>query len=266
MQQHDRLTLADLNYAQSWRDLVRWRTAGTLVEEDDVLMGASCTSAASFNRAMRTGPAGQPSAPDVLARCQAYFSARERDFVIDAREHADRDLIDLAETRGLRSLREPLPVMVLDHTVDEPTLPPPLRLAAVTGADGLADFASVAAPSFAALGIPLEIMIDILATPERIAAPHVTVMVAYDGAAPVSVGLSMLSHGIAGLYWIGTLPDACRRGLADAITRRLGNLALARGAAFVVLQASAPGQPVYERIGYRTVTQYRRYLVRRDSV
>jgi hypothetical protein len=122
------LTLCDLNNAQSWRDVVRWTPRGALAEEDDLLLGASATSAPGFNRALRTSAAAHPSAREVIDRGRAYFSARERGFLVEARDHADRDLLELARAAGYKVPREPLPVMVLDHEVAEPPLAPSLTL------------------------------------------------------------------------------------------------------------------------------------------
>jgi hypothetical protein len=265
MHRDDMLTLADLNYAQSWRELVRWRTEGSITEEDDLLLGASVSRSPGFNRSMRTGAAGNPSAADVLDRAQAYFSARSRGFVFDARERLDGDVMELAHARGLGPLREPLPVMVLDQPVPEPAIDPALRLQIVDDSAGLADFGRTAAAAFVALGVREDVMAALLATPERIRAPHVIAIVGYDAAKPLATGLLLLSHGVGGIYWIGTVPAACRRGLGGPITRRLGNLAFERGAPFVCLQASDQGMPVYERIGYRTVTRVHRYLVPRQE-
>jgi hypothetical protein len=55
---------------------------------------------------------------------------------------------------------------------------------------------------------------------------------------------------------VATRPDAQRRGLGDAVTRRAGNEAFVRGAACVVLQASKFGEPVYRRMGYREIARY----------
>ena len=259
----DVLTLTDLNYAQSWRELVRWRTAGTIAEEDDLLLGASVSRSPGFNRSMRTGPAGNPSAADVLERAEAYFSARSRGFVFDARERHDGDVMELARQRGFEPLREALPVMVLDHPVPEPAIDPSLQLRIIEDDAGFADFGRTASAAFVALGVREDVMAALLGTPERIRAPHVIAIVGYQGVMPLATGLLLLSHGVGGIYWIGTVPAACRRGLGGAITRRLGNLAFERGAPLVCLQASEQGMPVYERIGYRTVTRVHRYLVPR---
>ena len=68
--------------------------------------------------------------------------------------------------------------------------------------------------------------------------------------------MDVLSHGIAGIYWVGITPEARKRGLAEACTRWVGNAAFERGARCVVLQASPQGEPIYRRMGYREICRY----------
>ncbi len=68
--------------------------------------------------------------------------------------------------------------------------------------------------------------------------------------------MTILSHGIAGVYWVGTVEEARGYGLGDLCTRTVSNAAFDRGAKRVVLQASKQGEPIYLRMGYREVTRY----------
>jgi ribosomal protein S18 acetylase RimI-like enzyme len=85
--------------------------------------------------------------------------------------------------------------------------------------------------------------------------------VAYVGDRPASCAIARASHGIAGLYWIATQPELHRRSLGSAITRHASNAAFAAGAAAVILQASTHGEPVYRRLGFHTICQYRWYFM-----
>ena len=73
--------------------------------------------------------------------------------------------------------------------------------------------------------------------------------------------MCLLSHGVAGIYWVGTLPEARGRGIAEACTRAATNAGFAAGASFAALQASVMGEPIYRRMGYREVTRYPWYVV-----
>jgi predicted GNAT family acetyltransferase len=73
-----------------------------------------------------------------------------------------------------------------------------------------------------------------------------------------SVGIRDL---VGGVYMVGTRPESRSRGYGEAVTAAATNDLFADGATSVVLQASAMGAPIYARMGYRTFTTYRRWLV-----
>ncbi len=70
----------------------------------------------------------------------------------------------------------------------------------------------------------------------------------------------------AGIYWVGTLTAAERRGLAEACTRSAVNDAFLRGARLVTLQASAFRLPLYQRPGFRNYDGLSFYLFSRSEV
>jgi ribosomal protein S18 acetylase RimI-like enzyme len=68
---------------------------------------------------------------------------------------------------------------------------------------------------------------------------------------PVASSMLFLHGGIAGLYWIGTRPEARRQGIATALTAHTLRQAQQAGATLAVLQASDMGQPIYRTLGFR---------------
>ncbi len=66
----------------------------------------------------------------------------------------------------------------------------------------------------------------------------------------------LLSHSIGGVYWVGTVPDHGRRGLGDLVTRTVTRRGFELGARFITLQASAMGEPIYRRMGFRERFRY----------
>jgi predicted GNAT family acetyltransferase len=75
--------------------------------------------------------------------------------------------------------------------------------------------------------------------------------------------MTLVTHGVAGVYWVGTTPDARGRGLAELCTRAAGNAGFDLGGRIASLQASPMGEPVYRRMGYVEVTRYP-YLVQME--
>ncbi|MCY1127053.1 GNAT family N-acetyltransferase [Frigidibacter sp. RF13] len=77
---------------------------------------------------------------------------------------------------------------------------------------------------------------------------------------PVAVSSLVMTDGIAGVYAVATLPEARKRGVGAAMTLHAMAEGKRRGAAVATLQATPMGQPVYEKIGFRTVFDYQTYL------
>jgi ribosomal protein S18 acetylase RimI-like enzyme len=78
------------------------------------------------------------------------------------------------------------------------------------------------------------------------------------GVAATAVGIRDV---VGGVYMVGTAPESRRRGYGEAVTAVATNDLIAEGMAAVVLQASAMGEPIYARMGYRTFTTYNRWVV-----
>ena len=84
--------------------------------------------------------------------------------------------------------------------------------------------------------------------------------VGYVDDAPAGVGLSYLGAGVVGLYGIGTLPRARRRGVGSALT--VAPMLAARDAGYVaaILQSTAEGEALYPRLGFRSYCTISRFL------
>lgn len=67
----------------------------------------------------------------------------------------------------------------------------------------------------------------------------------------------LIAGGVIGVYAVGTLPQHQRKGCGEAVMRHALEQAHAEsGLERSVLQASAAGFHLYQRMGYRTVTRY----------
>ena len=73
------------------------------------------------------------------------------------------------------------------------------------------------------------------------------------GGDPVACASAFLAAGVAGLYFVCTVPDARRRGIGAAISREALAGTLELGFDVGVLGSSPMGQPMYERLGFREV-------------
>ena len=85
---------------------------------------------------------------------------------------------------------------------------------------------------------------------ETIIAPHVAAFVAYMGAEPVACAMTLVSHRVAGVFYVATVEHARRRGLGDALTRMAARTGFEMGAGAAWLRASEMGAGLYRRIGF----------------
>ncbi|MHB0875228.1 MAG: GNAT family N-acetyltransferase [Anaerolineae bacterium] len=74
--------------------------------------------------------------------------------------------------------------------------------------------------------------------------------VGYLDGSPSATSALYLTGGLAGLYYVSTVPGARGRGLATALTARALREAKAEGYLTAVLQASPAGASVYRRMGF----------------
>jgi len=75
----------------------------------------------------------------------------------------------------------------------------------------------------------------------------------------VTVSLLVLHKEFAGIYCVATVPEARGKGLGYAITREPLLTAKTEGYNIAVLEASIMGLPVYKRIGFRQLCDFKTY-------
>lgn len=172
------------------------------------------------------------------------------------RAHADQVLEAALRARGYVTLTT-LPGMALLGDPGTRCRPPGLIIRAAVDERGRDDFRHVSAEAYAAYGAPRDYAADAFADLESVCAPDVQGFVGYADGAPVAAAALYLTHGVAGIGWVGCVPGARGRRYAEALTWRALREGFRRGASFASLQASPMGRPVYERMGFSPLTEYR---------
>ncbi|MBE0411634.1 MAG: GNAT family N-acetyltransferase [Anaerolineales bacterium] len=81
------------------------------------------------------------------------------------------------------------------------------------------------------------------------------------GGKPVSWASVFYSTGVAGIYAVGTIPEARRQGIGSAITYRVLMDARQRGYRIGVLQSSQMGYNMYQKLGFETVFTIKTYTL-----
>ena len=250
------LRLIDLNLAESLREFTRWNDASTVTDRAGLLLVTG--SRASEHQALRVDP-GIPAA-EAFERMRAFFAEKGGGFTLRTRAEADPDLDALLAERGVEAQRT-TPWMRLERPLEDRPLPAGTELRPARSEAAIRAIAEINAEAWTDLGVSPRTSRERYATPGRALEPHVYSVVAYVSGEPAATAMTFLSHGIAGIYWVGTRERHRRRGLAEACTRAVGNWAFERGAAFVALHASPMGVPVYQRMGFECVSTHRRYWI-----
>lgn len=253
------MTLGHLNLAEFGRELARWSGAAGVIEETDgVLCFASGSSLPVIvNGVQRLDPSVEPER--LFATADAFFGARGRGYTVFVPQ-TEPDLVAAAVAAGLPPLGGHSPEMVIDAIPTAAPLPDGMELRWVSDEAGMRDYAHVSAEAYSTYGMPREAFHDVFVHAGRFCAPHLHSAIAYDNGAPVSAAQVVCSHGIGGIYTVGTIPEARGKGLADALTRAVTRRAFEHGAQVVTLQASDMGHPIYLRMGYRELFMYTYYV------
>ncbi len=252
---------AHLNLANSSRQLFELDSGAQIEARDGWLFGAGSSShPAISNAAFRLDDELDPT--ELTEAAQAFFGDRGRGFALWARAGApeDRDLLEAAGRAGLQQIHE-APEMVLDERPPERPLPEGVELSPVESAADAEDFWRVAAAAYASNGFPPEVFAH-YDRHEGFAAVNAAAFLARLDGRPAAIAMTIVSHGVAGIYWVGVLQEARGRGLAWTVTAAAVNAGLDLGGELVSLQASAMGKPVYERMGFESIFDYRLLLCR----
>jgi len=249
---------ADLNLIEFNRECAR-ATAGGLVHEEDglVFFVPGHRFPVGFSGMMRTD--GNVSAHDAIARTRAFFAPRGHGYTYGLMQHRDADLAAALEADGIGRMSNS-PGMAMDARLPDAPLPAGVTVEKVSGAAAAREFADVTGSAYATMGMPPKIAHKQFADHRFFEQPHVAAFLARVGGAPAAAAMVIVTHGVAGIYWVGTTPDARGRGLAETCTRIAGNAGFDLGAQVVALQASLMGEPIYRRMGYREITRYPWYV------
>lgn len=251
---------AHLNLVESSRRLFELDPGAEIEADERLLFGAGrSTHPVISNAAFRIDDELDPG--ELIERAQAFFAPRGRGFAVWTRAETeqDRDLIETAERAGLKNIYA-MPEMIREgRSHDEAPVPAGVELRRVESPDDASRYWRVAVSSYADIGFPPEIF-AFYENNEYLWEDGAAAFLASIDGRPAGISMTIVSHGVAGIYWVGCTAEARGLGLGRAMTAAALNAGLEMGAESASLQASPMGESLYGKMGFETVFDYRLYL------
>jgi ribosomal protein S18 acetylase RimI-like enzyme len=231
-----------LNEHELWRDMVRW-SGGLVHEQDGLLMVAGPSS--YLRVAIRLDAAVDGA--EAVRRAGEFFVASEGDHIVLVREPDDADLARAAHAAGYTPAWTERPMAL--HDPPQPSqLAGDIEVRAVSSPEEVLAYGKVVAEANDDPGERERA--GLLFHDQTILAPHIAAFVAYLDGEPVACAMTLVSHGVAGVFYVATVEKARRRRLGDALTRMAARAGFELGARAAWLGASEMGADLYRRIGF----------------
>ena len=244
---------ADANYYESMRIIAPALGDGEVRERGGLLLAATGLPVAFLNIAFVTRPLRDPEA--LIRQAVAFFAERKLPYILRARENLDSTAERAAAACGLH-YSDTVPGMVLHPMSSTARRSAPLEIRRVEDMEALETYAEVLAGGF---DMPPELGRRFVAE-QLLGIPDSHLYLGYAEGRPVATSALVMSHRVAGVYNVATLPAYRRRGFGEAMTWYAVEEGAEAGCLMASLQSSEMGYPVYERMGFRRITGYRTYI------
>jgi GNAT superfamily N-acetyltransferase len=243
--------LADQNLPQAIRMHKRWQPAARLLELNGALLhqGTLPIPTPYQNCAMRLDAAVRPE--QFMLQAQAFFGGSANPFAVITQSRHDLDLDAHLANEGFIEQAN-LPTMLVESGVRMPDIDPALRVDLLIQVSEIPAFVQVCAQAYESLGLPAMFTPSFFVDALAMMTADVSIALARNEQnQPLACAMALHTGEVAGVYWVGAVPQARGRGLAAACTAAVTNLALEKGAKAVTLQATHLGEPTYKRLGFR---------------
>lgn len=237
---------ANLSFVGSFRKLVEHCAEGDLREVGGVFAFATGLPLSLFNGCVVV----EPTTASELDGALTWIGKRGLPYRVFIDEERAPGLAGVPLARGLEREPWPYPGMVLHPVPESPPPAPGVTVVPVTRAN-FAEHLDVRVES----GMPPELARRLFSEPLAADADVQLFTVRLEGRA-VGAAVAIRTGDVAGVYAVGTLTVARRRGVGTAATWAAVAAGRTWGCDTVVLQSSEMGHSVYGAMGFRTVVPY----------
>jgi hypothetical protein len=241
---------ADRSLAETMREEARHAPGGIVLEEEGMLLClGSRLLPTNPNAVMRLEPG--LSADEVLTRADAFYGEGGAGYSLHLRLGSIDDDLARAASKRQPLLEVAAPAMVVEGRLDVPPMAGPVTIDQVEDSAGAVAYAHVVDDAYQSLGWPAGEPAAVFESPSLLLQPSKVAFVAWSDGTPVAAAYVAVNEGLGLVSWVGTVSSARGRGLAAAVTVAATNAGFDLDAHAVWLEASAMGEPVYRRLGFR---------------
>lgn len=223
------VSAAHANFLGSFRKLAEHADGGEVRTFERVFAFVTGVPAPLFNGCVLI----EGASPSALDEALWWVARSGLPFRVFADGEPATALNSVLAAHSLDRDTDPYPGMIL-HPVPDPPSPP----AHIEVAEGLA-------PGLATY-LPASFPDDV----------DVRVFSAWVDHQPAGVSIAIRTGEVSGVYGVGTRPQFRRSGVGTALSWAAVDAGREWGCEAIVLQATAAGLPVYERLGFRTIVRY----------
>ncbi len=238
---------ANRSFVGSFRTLVQHCPGGATHQSGGVFAFATGLPIAMFNGCAVV----EPATPADLDAALHWVGGRGLPFRLWIDERAAPGLDGIAATHGLRRESAPFPGMVLHPIPDPPQPAPGVAVTPVTSKADLRAYRALCVDG----GLPPDLAMRIYSD-SFAADPAVRLFIARLDGRAAGHSVAIRTDDVSGVYAVGALASARRRGVGAAATWAAVAAGRAWGSDTTVLQASEMGFSLYAAMGFRTVVPY----------
>ncbi len=243
---HDLMVRCHENSVEAYRVFARTTAGGRLLEHDGVVLTDCRASDSMGNVIAVTRPVEDGEA--TVTEAEAFYAAGRQPWILFAVPEAvpslERATLHRLTDEGWFSglLLDPIPAV-------EPPLPDGVEVRRVETLGELQEYERAAARAYGVPSGPVDTgWLDY---------PGFSFHLAYFRGVPVAAATLVASHGLAGIVYVGTVPEARGRGFGRAVVGRAIETGRLGGLTASALWATPMGRPMYEGMGFRPNTRYR---------